>query len=296
MSFNGDDVVRVRASPSIDLGSAMTLSAWVRPSVSQGGWRTIVHRETDVYFLVASSVVAGDVSVLDDIVAAGVAAAGIWFCAGAFRNGGWWNRRRWSWQVAVVAFVVGCLLDAAFAPSATVFGPMLVAVWFAVTARRRGEAIIGWTVAGACGALTVVSLTDLGDAAVWMMRDDGGNLRSATLGGVLVVCGLVGLRSSRGDRPTSGLSMSANRRSGLARGLHPTKIVVDKSRIEQGADAFEPLMRLTLKRIEGQPMSLITLDELIDPLGHRPLGLEFGDLCGDEVTGHAVVPGVRTGT
>ena len=29
----------------------MTLSAWIRPSASQSGWRTIMQRETDAYFL-----------------------------------------------------------------------------------------------------------------------------------------------------------------------------------------------------------------------------------------------------
>ena len=32
----------------------MTLSAWIRPSEPQSGWRTILHRQTDAYFLMAS--------------------------------------------------------------------------------------------------------------------------------------------------------------------------------------------------------------------------------------------------
>ena len=35
--------------------SAMTLEAWIRPTVAQGGWRTIMQRETDAYFLNASN-------------------------------------------------------------------------------------------------------------------------------------------------------------------------------------------------------------------------------------------------
>jgi hypothetical protein len=32
----------------------MTLSAWINPAVSQSGWRTIVQRQVDAYFLNAS--------------------------------------------------------------------------------------------------------------------------------------------------------------------------------------------------------------------------------------------------
>jgi hypothetical protein len=40
-------MVRVPASAALDLKDAMTLSAWVRPTESQAGWRTILHRQTD---------------------------------------------------------------------------------------------------------------------------------------------------------------------------------------------------------------------------------------------------------
>jgi hypothetical protein len=33
----------------------MTLSAWIRPTVSQSGWRTIMQRQADSYFLNASN-------------------------------------------------------------------------------------------------------------------------------------------------------------------------------------------------------------------------------------------------
>ena len=46
-----DELVRVPASASLDLSGAMSLSAWIRPSESQAGWRTILHRQTDAYFL-----------------------------------------------------------------------------------------------------------------------------------------------------------------------------------------------------------------------------------------------------
>jgi len=55
MSFDGvGSVVRVASSPSIGLSNAMTLSAWINPSATQSGWRTIVQREVDSYFLNAS--------------------------------------------------------------------------------------------------------------------------------------------------------------------------------------------------------------------------------------------------
>ena len=56
LSFNGSNsVVRVADSASLDLTTAMTLSAWIRPTVSQSGWRTIMQRQADAYFLNASN-------------------------------------------------------------------------------------------------------------------------------------------------------------------------------------------------------------------------------------------------
>jgi hypothetical protein len=56
LSFNGtNSLVRVASSASLNLTTAMTLSAWIRPSASLSGWRTIVQRQVDAYFLHASS-------------------------------------------------------------------------------------------------------------------------------------------------------------------------------------------------------------------------------------------------
>ena len=56
LSFNGSTGrVQVADSASLDLTTAMTLSAWIMPTASQSGWRTILQRETDAYFLNASS-------------------------------------------------------------------------------------------------------------------------------------------------------------------------------------------------------------------------------------------------
>ena len=47
LSFDGrDDWVTVLDSPSLDLSTAMTVEAWVRPR-SVSGWRTILEKETD---------------------------------------------------------------------------------------------------------------------------------------------------------------------------------------------------------------------------------------------------------
>ena len=56
LSFNGtSSLVRVAGSPSLNLTSAMTLSAWIRPTAPQSGWRTIIQRQVDAYLLHAGS-------------------------------------------------------------------------------------------------------------------------------------------------------------------------------------------------------------------------------------------------
>ncbi|HET9119245.1 MAG TPA: PQQ-dependent sugar dehydrogenase, partial [Solirubrobacterales bacterium] len=56
VSFNGaNSVVRVPDSASLDLTSGMTLSAWIQPTASQSGWKTILQHESDAYFLNASN-------------------------------------------------------------------------------------------------------------------------------------------------------------------------------------------------------------------------------------------------
>jgi hypothetical protein len=42
-------------SVSLNLGGAMTLSRWIRPSESQSGWGTILHRQSVAYFLMAAA-------------------------------------------------------------------------------------------------------------------------------------------------------------------------------------------------------------------------------------------------
>ena len=56
LSFDGvNNVVLVNSSPSLNLTTGMTLSAWAFPTATQSGWRAIVQREVDAYFLHAGS-------------------------------------------------------------------------------------------------------------------------------------------------------------------------------------------------------------------------------------------------
>lgn len=56
LSFNGtNSLVTIPASASLNVSSAMTLEAWINPAVSQSGWRTIMQREVNAWFLNASN-------------------------------------------------------------------------------------------------------------------------------------------------------------------------------------------------------------------------------------------------
>ena len=60
LTFNGtSNVVLINPSNSLNLTTAMTLEAWVFPTASQSGWRTILQREADAYLLHAGSVDVG---------------------------------------------------------------------------------------------------------------------------------------------------------------------------------------------------------------------------------------------
>jgi Concanavalin A-like lectin/glucanases superfamily len=196
LSFDGaDDIVRVPPSTSLDVGSEVTLSAWVRPAASQGGWRTIIYRERDIFFLDAGSDIQGRVGRVDDLLAGSVvAAAAVFSVVMAATRGRWLGRRRRAWPAAAGMILVGCVVDAVFAPSVTLFGPTLLAVWFAVSAEDGGEAAVGWLVTCALTLVTAASLTDLAGIESRLQRDDGGLARSAALGVTLVAIGLVMLR------------------------------------------------------------------------------------------------------
>ena len=56
VSFNGSNSwITVNDSNSLHLTTAMTLEAWVYPTANQSGWRSVMQKETDAYFLTASS-------------------------------------------------------------------------------------------------------------------------------------------------------------------------------------------------------------------------------------------------
>ena len=56
LSFNGSSArVQVPDAASLDLTSGMTMEAWVNPAASQTGWRTVVQKQAESYFLMAGS-------------------------------------------------------------------------------------------------------------------------------------------------------------------------------------------------------------------------------------------------
>ena len=196
LRFDGSgQVVRVPASASLDLSNAMTLSAWIWPSQTQSGWRTILHRQTDAYFLAAGGGTPRQAGIggLDNARAALVVGAAIWLLLmlGSDRAP-WMGEQRGSWWLPVALFIAGSAVDAALAPSGTLIGPALLATWFAVTASRRGEAASMYLIVALFTAVTVVSLT--GEGGIQLARDDGAIARSAALGLLLVAVGLVGAR------------------------------------------------------------------------------------------------------
>src|SRR5438270_399378 len=60
-------------------------------------------------------------------------------------------------------------------------------------------------------------------------------------------------------------------------------------------DAAQPLVLLPDQVVEGQPVPLVGLGQLLDALAQGPLWTEGRYLPGDPVTGDPVVTGVRAG-
>jgi hypothetical protein len=205
LSFDGeDDLVRVSASRSLDLDSGLTLSAWVRPSTSQRGWRTIVQRQIDAYFLTASSDLQGAAVPGDDVLAGSVVVAALWFGVMAVGRRSQWGRRRASWRIAAGVVLVGCVVDVALVPSTSLFGPAGLAVWFAAEATNRAQAVCGWIVAIALAGTTVASLAGIAGVGALAQPDDGGVARSVAVGVTLLATGLAEVWSggrSPAERP-----------------------------------------------------------------------------------------------
>jgi hypothetical protein len=198
----GGQTVRVPASASLDLSAAMTLSAWIRPTESQSGWRTIVHRQTDAYFLTAGggSLPVERLGTLDNVRVVLVVIAALWFCV-ALAGGRpplFAGRRLWYWP-PIVLFLVGSAVDVALAPSPTLTGPTLVAIWAARRAAHRHDAATMYLIAAAFAGLTVASLVGAGGVE---LAQEGGTARSVALGLLLVAAGLLGaLRGSTAGQP-----------------------------------------------------------------------------------------------
>ncbi len=55
LNFNGTAKVQVPSAASLNLTSGMTLAAWIKPTVNQSGWVTILQKQPDAYVLNASN-------------------------------------------------------------------------------------------------------------------------------------------------------------------------------------------------------------------------------------------------
>jgi concanavalin A-like lectin/glucanase superfamily protein len=220
LSFDGADaVVRVPPSRSLDLGHTMTLSAWVRPTRDQSGWRAIVQRQTDAYYLHASSAPQDREGLFDDLRAAAAFAAAAWFFVViALGRGPKATARRRTWWAAALLFGLGSLADAAFAPSGTLAAATLIALWLAATAAGKRERALFALGAATCLVLTVLSLLDVGTVVAMLERDDGAVARTRVVGGLFLVAGLAPLAaraSSRlGSERAAARPVAVNKRTG----------------------------------------------------------------------------------
>jgi hypothetical protein len=194
LRFDGtNDLVRVPAAPSLDLGTGFTLAAWIRPTALRDGWRTIVYRQTDAYFLDAGSDLEGAVWPASDTLAEVTVVGGFGFAVAVVTARG----RRvatsgppWAigWVTGLVALAAGLVIDATVTPPATVIGPLALAAWWAVTSPRRAAAL-GWSITLALAGLTVVAVVDPDALGPLGAREAGGVARSAALGVTLVAIG-----------------------------------------------------------------------------------------------------------
>jgi hypothetical protein len=195
LRFDGtNDLVRVPAAPSLDLGDAFTLAAWIRPTAPRDGWRTIVYRQTDAYFLDAGSDLEAAVWPASDALADLILLVGLGFAVAVVSTRGQRDATSgpsWAigWTTGLVVLAVGLVIDSTMTPSATVIGPLALATWWAATTSPRRVAALGWLVAVALAGLTVVAVVDADALGALGAREGGAVARSAALGVTLVAIG-----------------------------------------------------------------------------------------------------------
>jgi Concanavalin A-like lectin/glucanases superfamily len=196
LRFDGlGEVVRVPGSASLNLRGAMTLAAWIRPSKTQTGWRTILHRQTDAYFLTAGrGLVQEDrLGVLNYARVAVLIVVAAWLLVTVAGASPPWGvgRGHTSWP-PVALFLAGSVVDAALVPTTALIGPTLVAMWYALIASDRLEAASLGFLAAVFTGVAAISFVGRGGPA--LAFEDGGVARSAALGLLLVVVGLLANR------------------------------------------------------------------------------------------------------
>jgi hypothetical protein len=194
MRFDRDgEVVRVPASASLDLRSAMTLTAWFKPGEAQSGWRTVLARQTDAYTLMAGGgrEDAGHLGSLDRLRFVLVILLFVLTAVVFARRPASFATGRRHWLGALALFVAGSVLDVALAPSNTLIGPMLVAIWWGAASPRRDVTLCMY-VLGAAFAVATIGFIAEPDALPLM--DDDGVVRAAAVGLLLAAGGFLGVR------------------------------------------------------------------------------------------------------
>jgi hypothetical protein len=137
----------------------------------------------------------------DDARAVLLVGAVVWLCTVlASGRARWIDDRRRSWWPPVALLIAGSVVDAVLAPSATLIGPTLVAIWFAVSSSHRAAVASMYLIAAVFMGATVLSLA--GEAGLEPAGNDPADARSAALGLLIVTAGALGARygSSGGGR------------------------------------------------------------------------------------------------
>jgi Concanavalin A-like lectin/glucanases superfamily len=201
--FDGSgEVVRVPASPALNLTRDMTLAGWIKPSESQSGWRTVLARQTDAYTLMAGGG-RNDVSRLNTLDRARfvlVILLAVWTASLLAAGHAAWATGRGGWYWPVALFMLGSLVDVTFAHLDALTGPALVAAWLGATSGRGAERVCLYALAVVFAAVTILAIGDPG--ALPLPRDADGPVRSAALG--LLLATVAGLSLRRSPEPSWG--------------------------------------------------------------------------------------------